>query len=180
MPKPAGDPIKRFAETIGASTLSAGGCIEWSGGRNAYNYGRFWMNGKLIGAHRAAWIIANGSIPPGMHVLHKCDNPPCVNVEHLFLGMPKDNVADMAAKGRMAVGDRVPLHREPWRASHGSKHYKAKLSESDIVRIRERCASGESQKHVARDFNMSPSHVSHIVAGRKWKYAGGGAKCHDQ
>lgn len=58
------------------------------------------MDGKTVRAHRASWILHNGSIPPGLHVLHSCDNPPCVNPEHLFLGTDKDNAQDRENKKR--------------------------------------------------------------------------------
>ena len=76
-------------------------CIEWTGSRNPKGYGQKKVGGKTIFAHRWAWEQANGPIPDGLHVLHTCDNPPCVNVDHLFLGTNADNVKDRDAKGRM-------------------------------------------------------------------------------
>ena len=77
------------------------GCLEWTGLTNAKGYGRTSLNGKPDLTHRIAWILANGPIPDGLHVLHHCDNPPCCDAEtHLFLGTDADNRADMAAKGR--------------------------------------------------------------------------------
>lgn len=81
-------------------------CIEWTGAINSGGYGNLWYEGKYWKAHRLAWAQANGPIPPGMFVLHRCDNPPCVNLEHLFLGTAADNTADMLAKGR-SRGQRV-------------------------------------------------------------------------
>ena len=76
-------------------------CIEWSGSLNSQGYGRLVIRGKEYRAHRIVWEETNGPIPDGMCVCHHCDNPPCVNVEHLFLGTPKDNTRDAQQKGRI-------------------------------------------------------------------------------
>ena len=76
-------------------------CWEWQGGRNNYNYGITWLAGKTMGAHKAADIITNGDIPDGIQSLHKCDNPPCCNPEHLFRGTQADNIKDARNKKRM-------------------------------------------------------------------------------
>ena len=75
-------------------------CIEWSGSRNREGYGRFKIAGQSFLAHRIMWEEANGPIPDGLNICHTCDNPPCVNVDHLFLGTDKDNTRDSMAKGR--------------------------------------------------------------------------------
>jgi hypothetical protein len=75
-------------------------CILWAKSRSSKGYGAAYYEGRQIGAHRLAWILAHGPIPPGMNVCHRCDNPPCVNVDHLFLGTPGDNNRDTVAKGR--------------------------------------------------------------------------------
>lgn len=77
------------------------GCWEWLGARANGGYGLFAVqNPRRITAHRYSWELHNGPIPAGMHVLHHCDNPPCVNPAHLFLGTASDNMRDMLAKGR--------------------------------------------------------------------------------
>lgn len=77
----------------------AGDCWIWTRCRDRRGYGRFSAKGHRR-AHRFSWALTNGPIPPGMCVLHRCDNPPCVNPAHLFVGTSNDNVADMMAKGR--------------------------------------------------------------------------------
>lgn len=98
-------------------------CVEFKGSRGTDGHGRTRCLGKMWYAHRLAWTLANGPIPDGMNVCHECDNPPCINVGHLFLGTHADNVADMVAKGRSAVG---------------SRHGRAKLTERDVLDIRAR------------------------------------------
>lgn len=84
--------------------VTPSGCWEWSGGRNPVSgYGQTPEN---VAAHRVAWEIANGPIPDGQWVLHKCDNRPCCNPDHLMLGTQADNIADMKAKGRARPGYR--------------------------------------------------------------------------
>ena len=77
-------------------------CIEWAGAKRN-GYGVRSINGRVVGAHRAAWQEVHGSIPVGLFVLHICDNRGCVNVDHLFLGTSKDNLIDAQRKGRRPV-----------------------------------------------------------------------------
>lgn len=77
------------------------GCLEWTGTLHEFGYGQTTWKGKRYNCHRLAWEIYKGQIPRGMFVLHKCDNPKCCNVEHLFLGTQKDNIYDGFDKGRI-------------------------------------------------------------------------------
>lgn len=85
-------------------------CWEYQAARSPRGYGTIGVMGKTRRAHRVAWELANGPIPEGLLVCHHCDNPPCCNPAHLFLGTDKDNVADMRAKGRGRA-----LSGEEWR-----------------------------------------------------------------
>ena len=109
-------------------------------------------------AHRVAWEMANGGpIPDGMVVCHRCDNPPCVNPAHLFVGTRLDNVRDMVMKGR----GRYPGHP-------GERNGGAKLTEQSVSAIRERISRGDTQKEIAVTFGIDPSVVSRIKSGKAW------------
>lgn len=82
-------------------------CWIWTAAKSAAGYGRFKLNGRLVSPHRLAYEMAFGDIPPGSDVCHRCDNPPCVNPEHLFVGSRSDNMQDCIAKGRFVARDRT-------------------------------------------------------------------------
>ena len=109
--------LQRFLERILISATSE--CWLWIGRRNSIhpknggqNYGRFDIGGTSEAAHRIAYEHFVGKIPEGISVLHKCDNPPCVNPEHLFLGTYSDNIRDAYAKGRGPKGYRRPKQND--------------------------------------------------------------------
>ena len=79
------------------------GCWLWLGALHVFGYGKFGLHEKIYHAHRIAWQLLRGRISSGLQVLHKCDNPSCVNPDHLFLGTQKDNIHDMWQKGRAVI-----------------------------------------------------------------------------
>jgi len=89
---------ERFEKKV--SAVSAGGCRLWTAAVNRSGYGCVWRGGKMLLAHRVAWELVHGPVPKGLCVLHRCDTPGCVVVDHLFLGSNLDNMKDMASKGR--------------------------------------------------------------------------------
>jgi HNH endonuclease len=91
--------VERFRRGL---TLAPSGCIEWTGSKDPSGYGRIGIAGVRHRTHRLAWELVHGPIPEGIQVLHRCDNRPCCNVEHLFLGTNAVNMADRDAKGRHA------------------------------------------------------------------------------
>lgn len=103
---------ERFRQKIRVDDDS--GCHIWRGSRNVGGYGRLTRDGAILSAHRVAWELANGPIPDGKVVLHKCDNPLCVNPEHLSIGTQKENVLDAIAKGRHTTSRRnTPTEIDP-------------------------------------------------------------------
>jgi len=96
-----GKGCKDLAERIAFQSKRAeSGCLEWTGSLIGRGYGRTRVGGKFYTLHRLAWTLAHGPIPDGMFVCHKCDNPKCFELSHLFLGTPSDNRRDCIAKGR--------------------------------------------------------------------------------
>ncbi len=85
------------------------GCKEWAGGRNQDGYGVFTFKGKWWRTHCLAWTLTFGPIPEGMHVCHSCDNPPCYNPNHLWLGSPQANIKDRDVKGRQKSAFKDPF-----------------------------------------------------------------------
>lgn len=132
------------------------GCWEWTGQRDPRGYGRMHVDGRPMLAHRVAYLVTYGSIPPGMAVLHKCDTPKCVNPEHLFLGTQADNVRDMHNKGRALK-----------RGMKGSEHPMSKLTEQDVRAIRK--AEGFA-RDIAAVYGISPTQVYDIRHRRSWAH----------
>ena len=94
--------VARFQAKVVRDDFMPDGCHIWTGGKNNKGYGLVQNNSKMVLASRASHVIFNGEIPHGMQVCHRCDNPPCVNPAHLFLGSHSDNMKDAVAKGRNA------------------------------------------------------------------------------
>lgn len=136
-------------------------CWPWVGSISTSGYG-------LLGdsyAHRLAWGLSAGPIPDGLFVCHHCDNPPCVNPDHLFLGTPRDNSHDMVLKARYWT-EGLPLPRQP----RGTRHGLARLDESSVRSIRARVGAGETQQSVADAFGVHLMTINHVVHGRTWKH----------
>lgn len=153
-------PLERFKEKMGSPVQRREGmspCVEWQAGKQGDGYGCFGMHRRSYLAHRAAWELFIGPLPDGNHVLHRCDNPPCVNVEHLFLGTHDDNMKDMAAKGRSGN------HK-------GTSNGRARLKEADVPAVRTMLAGGMSQSEVARVYGVSQTAISGIIVKRTWRH----------
>lgn len=131
------------------------GCWEWTGFRDPKGYGRFQFEGRPMGVHRLSWLLHHGPIPAGLHVLHRCDNPPCVNPDHLWLGTNDDNIADRHAKGRDAH-------------NAGEAGARAKLTERQVLDIRAAAAGGAGLGDLARLYRVSHATIWCLVKRRSW------------
>jgi hypothetical protein len=151
--------VNKKSGSYGADGKFSTECWEWQVSTTHDGYGLFWFNGKYVLAHRFAWILAKGAIPKNLCVLHSCDNPKCVNQNHLFLGTVRDNNLDKTAKGRAYCGD----HK-------GEKSSTAKLTTSDVLKIRAMSAQRIHPKDIARQFGVERSTIYHIIARRSWSH----------
>ncbi len=134
-------------------------CWVWTAGRSR-GYGSLRTGGRTMQTHRVAWELTNGPIPGGMSVLHRCDNPPCCNPAHHFVGTQTENMRDMDAKGR----------RAPIQVKAGAANGRAKLDDGDVAAIRRLHATGGwSQRKLAERFGVSQSLIGHVVRGLAWK-----------
>jgi len=144
-----------FASLFESHVVRVNDCWEWMAARTRAGYG----TAPEGYAHRLAWESVNGPIPAGLNALHHCDNPPCVNPTHLFIGTKADNSADMKAKGR-ARG----------RSRPGSLNNYAKLTEAIVAEMRSRRAAGEMVKSLAAEFSLDRHTVSAITAHKTWRH----------
>ena len=127
--------------------------MPFTANRNSSGYGRVRVGGRRVFAHRWAWEKANGEIPAGLCVLHKCDNPACVNVAHLFLGTVSDNHRDMRAKGRQPYPVKLDAEKARW------------------IRARP-----EGVSAMARALGVSRSTVQSVIRGETWRESAGGVE----
>lgn len=134
------------------------GCRIYTGGAVPRGYGVLSVNGRQRYAHRVSWELQNGPIPDGMHVLHSCDVPACINPDHLFLGTDADNVSDKMSKGRHV-------------AAHGVRAGSAKLTEKDVCDIRGMYVRNSRQfgtTALGARYGVDPSTICTIVNRKTW------------
>jgi len=127
------------------------GCWEWTGHRrkNKFDYGMIWIGDRFRRAHRVSYEIHKGPIPEGLDVLHSCDNPPCINPDHLSVGTRGENCQDAGNKNRLPLNDR---------------HHNTKLSTQDVATIR---SSHQTQKLLSQQFKVTQGTISRIIARKR-------------
>jgi hypothetical protein len=148
----AGKVTRALGERFWEKVTKTNGCWLWIANSNKKGYGRFWINGRNEFSHRVSWMLHFVEIPHGMLVLHKCDNPSCVNPAHLFLGTDADNQSDKKEKGRSAKGER-----------NGNR----KLTNEQVRVIRK---SVGSPQELATQFNIDKTQIYNIISRKQWKH----------
>lgn len=154
--------IERFWSKV-VKSENDDSCWNWLAVPDRKGYGRFSIGGSrknggtIMFAHRVSWELAYGEIPDGLEVLHTCDNPPCVNPNHLFVGTQADNMRDMVAKGRSTLGEKNPM---------------AKLTQSDIEEIRrryKRYSRDSNTTTLAKEFGVCFQAIHLIISNKRWR-----------
>ena len=137
---------KRFLDKVDIKDSDL--CWNWLGGYKGNGYGQFYLDHRVISAHRVSWVLFNGPIDPGLFVLHKCDNPSCCNPSHLYLGTHCDNMADRSDRNPHKTG-RNPL-----------------FSKNDILYMEHLSSSGNTQRQIAEIMGTCQSVIWRILTGK--------------
>lgn len=147
---------KRFWEKV--KILSKNACWEWQAGKFHYGHGQFSLKRKNFKAHRISYILTKGSIPNGKCVLHKCDNPPCCNPSHLYVGTQKDNAQDRKKRGRQ-------------NSQKGSKHSQCIFDEKIVLKIR-KSFSGKRGEYgsIAKKYGVDRKTIFNLITKRSWNH----------
>jgi len=149
--------MNALEERFWAKVDKSGDCWEWIAGKSIDGYGKIFVEGESALAHRVSWNLHNGAIPKGLYVCHKCDNPGCINPDHLFLGTHADNMADMMSKGR--------CHKQ-----RGETHGKAKLTQGNVDEIKKLLSFGNLRHHVIGSmYGVGDNAISKINLGATWR-----------
>lgn len=139
-------------------------CWTWTGTTTPQGYGMLRLGGgrgRPIGVHRVSFIIANGSIPEGLDILHRCDNPPCVRPDHLYAGTHSRNMQDTYDRGR---------HRSMADTIRGERNVNARLTDSDVIAIRAARSTGAKLAELGRVYGVDQSTIWKVVNHKAWTH----------
>lgn len=143
-------------ELMSNTVTRSNGCIEWTKSTARNGYGMLRRNGRAHTVSRLVMhLTAEFDLNDSRHILHRCDNPPCINPDHLFIGTASDNAADKVKKDRHNRGERT---------------WKTVLTPADVIRIRELSASGISNLSMAKDYGVTTSAIYAVVNRINWKH----------
>jgi len=175
----------RFWENVDKKSPSD--CWNWTGAKSR-GYGEIVINGNSYKAHRLSYLIEHGQDPLDLCICHHCDNPSCVNPGHLFMGTQKQNVQDCKSKGRLnrPSGDNHRSRTHPWTIPRGLDHWRkkypwknakgedvktSKLTESQVIEIRERYSCGNiTQEQLAKEYGVTHRAIGKAIKKETWKH----------
>lgn len=140
--------------------MNSNGCWDWIGAKNKKGYGCLSYKNKTTIAHRLSYLLFIGEIPKDLHVLHRCDNPKCINPNHLFLGTDLDNSNDKISKGRFVC-------------SYGKDNGNSKLTDEQVVDIKIKIKKGLSFASISRTYEVSETTIAYIAKNKSWRHING-------
>jgi hypothetical protein len=151
-------PLRTFSpveERFWSKVDKTGDCWIWRGAKSESGYGRIRIDGWVYFVHRRSWMLANGEIPKDMCVLHRCDTPLCVRPDHLFLGTPQENVADMVRKNRQAQKERAGRSR---------------LTGAEVDEIRRKWGTSKYTKiEIGKQYGLGWNAINKIIKRETWR-----------
>lgn len=139
------------------------GCWNWTGATSKFGYGRMGIDNRTYSAHRVSYQVFRGEIPEGLCVCHKCDNPPCINPDHLFLGTHSENIQDAYRKGRV-----LPPEGDMSQYKKGHKAFNRVLPDNQVVEIKRMIKAGIAPSEIARKVNVKRQVVADIKRGQAY------------
>jgi len=147
------------------------GCWVWTGPINEHGYGVFNVSPDKYYAHRVSWLIHNGPIPKGVFACHKCDNPPCIRPDHLFLGGYAENAADASSKGRFKRNGETLNRLRAEGKCMGEAHYNRVLTEENVREIlRDYVPRKVTCAHFAKKFGVCYQSIHEVITRKTWKH----------
>lgn len=149
--------LERLSNLLNKNTKKTDGCWLWTSSRSKHGYGHLRWKNKYISAHRASYMLFHGEIQKNLVVCHKCDNPPCVNPDHLFIGTRKDNMQDMIKKGRAHF---VAQYNHPMKKINFDIAEKIRM----LIKNKEK-----SICEISKEFNLSKDYIYNIKNNKVWK-----------